>query len=555
MRAVTLLSGTGSTSDPIVSYLACKFLLLLSRRCLPAPAPGPLSSPTSPPATEESSSSPPPGDDRRHDIAKSVIEAGGLGALWTLCTYPPQMASPVALAALAAFLGTAAAMSRSAAASAAVLSLVSDGIVGRLARENVDPALAVLAAWSPQDRNQPRGASADSAIAAGTSALLALHYLATNPDPEVHGLFLAVAEVDSSAVASSGHAGGSAWSLILSSVETAADGRAGSGFLEAALLAAGSVCGAPPLPPPQGTEGGGSSGVGSPSKPEEIVARILPTYEARAREPTSVEATTTATARGLAKWTVALFGVGVGGSSNVAGSGAPATADAADKGVVATMHLQKQKVSRAAIRVAWALSRNSEGATALAAGGALPQVMDLFSAGRAHRKDGNSGNGGAGGDGVGHGGTMEVLVLETIAAFLSLEGGDGRSSTGALAGAGKGSVLTPTSGLSAETVAAMSRAVGELCEIVLDSGGGQGEGVENGGSESPPPSPVPSSASLVPRSLALLASAAANPRLRPLLVDHPHFPDVLDLLLTNRRSLGGSSSSSVSVHGLLYYSP
>lgn len=534
MRAVTLLGGTSSTSDPIVPYLACKFLLQLSRRCLPAPALGPLPSP--PPITNGSSSSPPPspGDGRRHDIAKSVIEAGGLGALWTLCTYPPQMASPVALATLAAFLGTAAAMSRSAAASAAVLALVSDGVVGRLTRENVDPALAVLAAWSPQDRHQPRGASADSAISTGTSALLVLHYLATNPDPAVHGLFLAVAEVDSGAVASSGHAGGSAWNLILSSVEVAADGRAGSGFLEAALLATGSVCGAPPLPPPQGTEGGGGC---SPSKPEEIVARILPTYEARAREPTSVEATTVATARGLAKWTIALFDVG-------AGAGAPSTADAADKGVVATMHLQKQKVSRAVVRVAWALSRNPEGATALAASGALPQVMDLFSAGRVYRKGGDSGNGGVAGHGLGH--TMEILVLETIAAFLSLEGADGRGSRGALAGAGNGSVLTPTSCLSAETVAAMSRVVGELCEIVLEVGSA------NSGSSSPPPSSVPSSASLVPRSLALLASAAANPRLRPLLVDHPRFPDILDLVLTDRRNLGGSCSPSVSDRGLLH---
>lgn len=501
VSAITLLGP--STSDTVVRYLAAEFLLEISRRCPPAPAPAPTSS--SPTSTNG-------------DIAESIIEAGGLGALWNLCTYPPQMESPIALAALATILGTAAAMSRSATASAAVLALVSDGAVGRLAREHLEPALAVLAACAPEARHQPRGEDGDNAIAFATSTLLALHNLAVNPDPAIHGLFLAVVGVDRG-VGTTRTENRSAWNVILSSVEAGADGDAGSAFLEVALLAAGSVCGAPPLP----SFGGGGSGVTgadagtlgnpyfSPSTNVDVdrrtMARILPTYGSRVRRATSVEARTMATSRGLVTWAIALLN---GGSADSA-AGATTTVAVASKAVTAAS--QKKNISRAAVRVAWALSRDPGGALAMVSSGALPRVVDIFSAGRAQRN-----SGGEAGREVGEDAAAGVLLMETIAALLSLEEDRGRRDG--------------VPALSAETAAAMSRAIGELCEIVLE-----GSGSDDGGS---------SSTSLGPRSLALLASTAANPRLRRLLVDHPRFAAVLNLL--TERHLGSSfSSSSVSM--------
>ncbi|CAN0351257.1 unnamed protein product, partial [Laminaria digitata] len=69
-------------------------------------------------------------------------------------------------------------------------------------------------------------------------------------------------------------------------------------LLEAALLAAGSVCGAPPLPP------GGRGNRGA-----DEVTRILPTYQARAGTPDCAAAASFATARGFAARSVALLAV------------------------------------------------------------------------------------------------------------------------------------------------------------------------------------------------------------------------------------------------------
>lgn len=436
------------------------------------------------------------------DIAKSIIAAGGLGALWAMCCEPSQMAGVMALDALSTLLGSAAAMSRSVEAAEAVLALVSDGAVGRLARDHVDPALAVLAG-SP---DEPRGASAETAISRATSALLALHYLAANPDPAVHGLFVAAAGVDGGG--GTAMAAGGAWSMILSSVDTAADGRAGHAFLEAALLAAGSVCGAPPLPVPGVAVGGaagstgnsaGSAVGGTKSNPDDLV-RILPAYDARARGPTCLAVANVATSRGLATRAVALLENG--GVSTTRSRPAPSATGVSRE----TAAADATQVGRAAIRVVWALSRGPSAAI-VAADGALARLMDLFSARRA----------GGGGAALGSDAASGVLVLESIAAFLSLEDkGDN------------------TAGTSPETTAAMSRAVGELCELVLD--GSATNGVDVG---------TATVASLGPRSLDLLATAAANPRLRPLLVDHPRFPAVLDLLLTERHLDTSSSVSGV----------
>ncbi|CAN0099923.1 unnamed protein product, partial [Ectocarpus fasciculatus] len=234
VRVVALLSAP----DPKLRFTAAELALQLSRRCRPGPAP----------------------DLNRNGgggdgIAKDMIEAGGLRALWRACSDPSPMARPVALEALATMLGTAAAMSRSSASSEAVLALVSEGAVGGLVRQHVDPALSVLGgggrgrgvAGGGGSATAPGEASAaTAAAAAATSALLALHFLAANPDPAVHGLFVAAAGVDEQQGGAT--RGGSTWSMILSCVEAGAEGRGGPAFLEAALLAAGSVCGAPPLP-------------------------------------------------------------------------------------------------------------------------------------------------------------------------------------------------------------------------------------------------------------------------------------------------------------------
>ncbi|CAN0404197.1 unnamed protein product, partial [Ectocarpus fasciculatus] len=247
VRVVALLSAP----DPKLRFTAAELALQLSRRCRPGPAP----------------------DLNRNGgggdgIAKDMIEAGGLRALWRACSDPSPMARPVALEALATMLGTAAAMSRSSASSEAVLALVSEGAVGGLVRQHVDPALSVLGgggrgrgvAGGGGSATAP-GEAAAAAAAAATSALLALHFLAANPDPAVHGLFVAAAGVDEQQGGAT--RGGSTWSMILSCVEAGAEGRGGPAFLEAALLAAGSVCGAPPLPVLGG--GGGAAAAVAPA--------------------------------------------------------------------------------------------------------------------------------------------------------------------------------------------------------------------------------------------------------------------------------------------------
>lgn len=62
-----------------------------------------------------------------------------------------------------------------------------------------------------------------------------------------------------------------------------------------------------------------------------------------------------------------------------------------------------------------------------------------------------------------------------------------------------------------------------------------------------PPAPPAAAAASDPlglKSMALLATAATNPRLRPVLVNSPRFPAVLDLLMVERH-LDGASSVSV----------
>lgn len=507
MRAVSLVS---TDTDPFIRCLGAELLLQLARCCRPAPAPAYSAS---------------KGTASKHDIAKSIIEAGGLAALWDLCSDPSHMASPVALAALATLLGTAAAMSRSAAAAEAVLALVSDGAVGRLAHGYVGPAVTMFAASAPGDHHL-RGPTAEAAGAA-TSALLALHNLAANPDPAVHGLFLAAAGVDDNTAAGAG--AGGAWNTILSSVETAADGRAGPDFLEAALLAAGSVCGAPPLPSGSRARAGGlpDSTAGerglkaSEASAETLLARILPAYDARARGHTSAEAATVATSRGLAAHAVALLDRGASGHTAAMPTvpmgvvGGPKA-----KGSAAVVAQEgREKVGRAALRVVWALSRGPKVVAAMLSCGALPRVMDVFSASRS-------------GLGVGDEGASEVLMLETIAAFLSVEG-DGRS------GGDKPGAASSVSISSSEAAASMSRAVGELFKIVLGDGSEVTDAVREGSVAR-----AQGSSSMGLRSLSLLATAAANPRLRQLVVDHPRFPAVLDLLLTDQH-LDGSPSSAV----------
>ncbi|CAN0016477.1 unnamed protein product, partial [Ectocarpus sp. 4 AP-2014] len=263
VRAVALLSAP----DPKLRFTAAELALQLSRRCHPGPV----------------SNSNRGSGGGGGGIAKDMIEAGGLGALWSACSDPSPMARPVALEALAVMLGTAAAMNRSSASSEAVLALVSEGAVGGLVRQHVDPALSVL---GRRGRGVAGGGSATTpgdaaatAVAASvaTSALLALHFLAANPDPAVHGLFVLAAGVDEQQGGAARSGGGSTWSTILSSVEAGAEGRGGPAFLEAGLLAAGSVCGAPPLPV---LGGGGGADAPSGSVAADEIDRILPAYQA-----------------------------------------------------------------------------------------------------------------------------------------------------------------------------------------------------------------------------------------------------------------------------------
>lgn len=493
VRVVALLSAP----DPKLRFTAAELALQLSRRCRPGPAPN---------------------SNRGGGgggIAKDIIEAGGLGALWSACSDPSPMARPVALEALAAMLGTAAAMSRSSASSEAVLALVSEGAVGGLVRQHVDPALSVLgrrgrgvagggSATTPGD-----AAATAAAASVATSALLALHFLAANPDPAVHGLFVVAAGVDEQQGGAARSGGGSTWSTILSSVEAGAEGRGGPAFLEAALLAAGSVCGAPPLPV---LGGGGGAVAPSGSVAADEIDRILPAYQARAQTADCLLAAASATSRGLATRAVALLDAG--GSSG--GGGFISTDSEA---------LSSAKLTRAAIRVVWSLSRGPSSAT-LAAHGTLPRLMGRMSCLR--RK--GSGGGGGGADGARGDTAAGVLVLDTIAAFLSLED----SSNGHRRGSSKDSVA-PVSPATATTI---GRTVDELCELVLHGTTAKRATADDAGDDG---SSGAAAGSLGPRSLALLAKAAANPRLRPMLVDSPKFPAVLDLLMVERHLDGASS--------------
>ncbi|CAM9366645.1 unnamed protein product [Ectocarpus sp. 8 AP-2014] len=491
VRVVALLSAP----NPKLRFTAAELALQLSRRCRPGPAPN---------------------SNRGGGAAADMIEAGVLRALWSACSDPSPMARPVALEALAAMLGTAAAMSRSSASSEAVLALVSEGAVGGLVRQHVDPALSVL---GRRGRGGTGGGSAttpgDAAAASvATSALLALHLLAANPDPAVHGLFVVAAGVDEQEGGAAHSGGGSTWSTILSCVEAGAEGRGGPAFLEAALLAAGSVCGAPPLPV-LGDGGGAVAPSGSVAADE--IDRILPAYQARAQTADCLLAAASATSRGLATRAVALLDAG--GSS---GRGGFLSTD--------SEALSSAKLTRAAIRVVWSLSRGPSSAT-LAAHGTLPRLMGRMSCLR--RKD----SGGGGSDGARGDMAAGVLVLDTIAAFLSLED----SSNGHRRGDSKDSVA-PVSPATATTI---GRTVDELCELVLHGitakRAATADDAGDGGSSGA------AAASLGPRSLALLAKAAANPRLRPMLVDSPKFPAVLDLLMVERHLDGASSNNAISL--------
>ena len=477
--------------DAITRYLATELSLQLVRQGRPAPAP----------AFDPSAG-------RTRDVAKIMITAGALEALWGLCSDPYPRTRPVALEALATLLGTAAAMSRSTTTSEAVLSLMARDVVGRLAREHIAPALAVFGRFA-------KGSAPDMApattvtTATATFALRALHFLAANPDPNVFGLFLPAAGVDDpgnglGATTVAPVAGGTPWDTILSSVEGAAS-AAPAAFVEAALLAAGSVCGAPPLP----TLRVGGDGGGGESTPVDDVSRILKKYDERTKSPESQAAASSATARGLATQAMLLLAgdprsmslpSSVGGGFAMRNDAMPATGRSAEEA----------NTSRAALRVVWALSKGPSSAT-LAAHGILPRLMELAAARR--RKNGN----GVEGEALGVDDTSAaVLVLDTISTFLGM--GGPRS----------------TSGISPEAVTTMTQMAEELCEMVLE-GAAEG-GSKAGGSDGGPPAADP----LGPRSLSLLAVAAKNPLLRPILLASPRFPIALDILL-----MDGSSSVSL----------
>lgn len=598
VRVVSLLHA----SDPFVRYFASELMLQLARRCRhgpPAAAVVTAAFPTSKRASSSSSGgsagSPP------HNIAKAIIGAGGLVALWNVCSDPSPLARPVALAALAELLGTTAAMTRSTATSAAVLELLRKDAVSRLARDHVDSALAVLAGHTPQELQQrlqhlqhqgrqkqavesERARVVDSAAAVATSSLLALHYLAANPDPEIYVLFLAAAGVDDdntrpASGSGSGGGGSSTWNIILSSVEVAADGSAGLAFLEAALRAAGSVCGAPPLPVEWYRNGSSANGSGgsrdhdggdgsngvypgtgasfastSCSAPvTDEIGRILPGYQARVRMAESLAATSSATARGLAARAVALLDKSGNTTSARAvtsgyASGGPkfSAHDDDDDTDVDGYNLRavkvptiEEKISRAAIRVVWALSQGPSSAT-LAAHDTLPRLMDISSSSRDR-----------GGDGLDDDPAAGVLVLDTIGVFLGLEE-RASSVAGGVDGATRHlsspAATTAATKLSPETVKTINRTVDELCGLVLGNGSESGHASAtargSAGTITSASAVAARGGGLGPRSLSLLAIAAANPRLRPLLVDNPRFPAVLELIVMDRH-LDGSDSVSL----------
>ncbi|CAN0016408.1 unnamed protein product, partial [Ectocarpus sp. 4 AP-2014] len=172
------------------------------------------------------------------------------------------------------------------------------------------------------------------------------------------------------------------------------------------------------------------------------------------------------------------------------------------------------------------LSRGPSSAT-LAAHGTLPRLMGRMSC---LRRKGSGGADRARGDTA-----AGVLVLDTIAAFLSLED----SSNGHRRASSKDSVA-PVSPATSTTI---GRTVDELCELVLHGTTAKRATADDAGDDG---SSGAAAGSLGPRSLALLAKAAANPRLRPMLVDSPKFPAVLDLLMVERLD-GASSNNAISL--------
>lgn len=479
-RVVSFLSAR----DAMTRNLAAELVLQLARQGRPAPAP----------AFD-------PSANRIHDVAKVMISAGALGALWALCSDAHPGTRPIALEALATLLGTAAAMSRSTTTSEAVLSLVAQDAVGQLAREHIHPALVVLRGSTPSSGMSAHGDTAgafEETISVATSALLVLHFLAANPDPAVYGLFLPAAGVDDPGNhVSSSRTGGTTWDTILTSVERAVEGRASPAFVEAALLAAGSVCGAPPLP--------GFSGAPqtqSTSSPAEDVSRILSTYDRRTKSQESLVAASSATARGLVTQSILLL-------SGLPPSSVPesfAVGDVVGLTAAKAAGVAKVKTIRAAVRVVWALSKGPSSAM-LAAQDILPRLMELASARR------RSGAGGR----FGTDSSASVLILDTISTFLTIDEQQSREAS---------------SSISRETAAKMSRTVEDLCALVL-------EGTDNDGAGDLPMAPD----ALGPRSLSLLATAAKNPMLRPILLGSPRLPAVLDFLLMEKKHLDESSPS------------
>ncbi|CAN0351218.1 unnamed protein product, partial [Laminaria digitata] len=130
VRVVSLLRAF----DPKLRYVAAELVLELARHCPRAPAPA--NGPHGGGGSFIGASG----------VAKAMIQAGGLIAVWGVCSDPSPMARPVALRALATLLGTSAAMSRSTSSSEAVLALMYADVVRRLGREFVEPALASRAA-------------------------------------------------------------------------------------------------------------------------------------------------------------------------------------------------------------------------------------------------------------------------------------------------------------------------------------------------------------------------------------------------------------------------
>ena len=112
VRVLSLLS----TSDPKLRLPTAELLLQLSRRLRRASTRAVSSGAAATGGVGARESAP--------DIAKVIIDPGGLRALWAVCSEPSPLTSPVDLEAPAVV--TAAAMKRSTASSEAILALVSE---------------------------------------------------------------------------------------------------------------------------------------------------------------------------------------------------------------------------------------------------------------------------------------------------------------------------------------------------------------------------------------------------------------------------------------------